>query len=454
MGRAPLARSAIVAALAACSPSRPTTTVGPVFDATALPDVATDHVPEAGSAIDVSTSARPNDAATPDVTVRDAGAGDVTGDSATSPDDARADVADSRAEADTAPAACPSGAGTLVLVGGSSSGAFGAISTNGAPFDVTSFAGDTVAATPAIVGLGGGAFLSVFPRSGDDVIESTRYADASWSTPSPIAAVAGKDAAATEQAAPSLALVGGDAELVYAGSNFFFYHGVYSGGAWGAASDAVGGTVSQDYGPSQPTAAAAGSTLSVAWDGSNHGLYVDAWTVTGGWVGAQPITGAGVDEVPPTMVALDGGDADLLLVYVQQTTTFLYSVVHTASGWSAPVAVGSTAIATLPVSLAPLAPPESGGVVMVYEGTDGLPYASIYSPTSTPAWATPVSILPGATPLRSPPAVATGVCGADAIAAVTQAAGITIVASKGGAWSPLRMVPAAGATYATLATGE
>ena len=67
------------------------------------------------------------------------------------------------------------------------------------------------------------------------------------------------DASATEYGTPGLAALGSNAELVYEGTNNKYYHGVYSGSAWGAANDPVGGSGSmQDYGPTLPAAAVVG----------------------------------------------------------------------------------------------------------------------------------------------------------------------------------------------------
>jgi len=253
-------------------------------------------------------------------------------------------------------------------------------------------------------------------------------------------------------------VLGASLELVYEGTNnpppTYFYHGVYSAGAWGPASDKVGGSVTQDFGPSAPAAAVVGTTLYVAYDGGNGGLYVDTWSPAGGWTGATAIAGAAVGSVPPALLPLSGGSADLLLVFALPTTNDLDYVVHTpgagAGTWSSPAPVNANALSPAAVSLSPLA---GGGAVVVYGGGNSLPYGSTYDPSATPAWTPPVSIDPTSHALPSAPTVAGGVCGVDAVAAIVQSAGVEIVTLKAGVWAPPVLVGGtASMTYATVAT--
>ncbi len=437
---------------------------GPLFNVDGGADVAVDNVPDTIAPLDApSSEAAPvrdgggRGVADATMVTRSDGATDAT----SSAHDGRVDAGAPTARSDASDGSesggdasvCPSGAGTVALLAGTSALALAAIATNGAPWKVTTFDGESVGATPALVSFGGG-FLGVFPAAATSHIQSTvsTSAAAGWSVPARVAALAGADAAASEQGSPSLAVLGDDAELVYYGSDSKFYHGVYAGGAWGPASDPVGGATSQDFGPSQPTAATSGSSLFVAFDGQDHGLYVDSWTATGGWAGATGITGAGVGAVPPTILALTGGTSDLMLVYEQQTTGLLYSVAHTAGGgWSTPVAVGAIAFATSEVSLAPLA---GGGVVMAYEGaSDRLPYSSVYTPGLAIPWTTPVAIDSASLAPASPPTVAAGTCGVDAVAALVEPLGVAVATLRAGVWSPPVLVSALGpVTYAAIAT--
>jgi len=449
--------------VAGCSSPTRATPLGPTFDATLAPDAATDHLPDARPSFDAIVDAAAVDAPrTMDAHAsldgaRDAHASlDGARDAGDGSEPSARDASDA---SDASTSVCPSGTGTLALLGGNTTSAVAAVSTNGSPFKVSPLAGASMLAAPAMLAFGGG-FLGVFPRTGSDALDWTSYgASSGWSAPAPIVAAPARDAmaavAATTTATVSLAVLGPSASfasLVYYGSTSTFLRDLYSAGGWGPGTDAVDGTASQDFGPSPATSAAVGSTLYVAYDGANNGLYVDSVTSGGSWTGASGITGAGVGEVPPSLVALtsSASGADVLLVYEQQTTNFLYSVAHTAAGWSMPLQVSTTALATTQVALAPLA---GGGVVMVYEGTNGLPYSAVYSATASPAWTAPVEVIPGSSPVGSPPSVAAGTCGFDAVAALVQPAGVAVVTLSGGTWSSPTMLPALGElTYATIAT--
>ncbi len=425
--------------------------IGPVYTFDGGADVATDHVPDAPPP--------PADHALTDVTAdtseaapADVSAGDVS-DAVAVADTSFTDATDAAdAPSDTPPppvdaSLCPSGSGTIALVGGTSLVAFGATSSAGSAWTLASLPSTTVGAAPALVATSGG-FLAVLPGASGGALASAFYqAPSGWSAPANVPAMTGSSAPATATGAPSLAAASGSANVVYAGSNFKFYHGSYSASVWGPASDAVGGTASQDYGPSAPAAAMAGGVLYVAYDGGNGGLYVDTWTAAVGWSGAKGVTGASVGSVPPSLVALASGAADLLLVFEAPTSNVVSFATHAAGSWSAPAVVDASALTTHAVSLAPLA---GGGAVMVYEGTDGLPYASTYSGG---VWSKPASPYPNSLPLVSAPTVASGACGVDAVAALVEPAGVEIVTLVGGAWSAPSLVNGtAQMVYATVAT--
>jgi hypothetical protein len=461
---------ALFSLLAACSStSQATQPNGQVFDVDSGADSATDFLPDAHKLAD----ARADHASSNDGGGHDAHAGsDATmmtkpdgGGDAHSGSDAALDGTGAPDVVDAGPmgadaSVCPSGTGTIALVGGSSIVAFGAASTNGGTFQLKTFTNQTVSAPPAVIGYGPDEFLTAFPVANTDYIVSSLYSSGAWSTPAAIPAVAGSDASANEQGAPALALIGTSGELVYEGSNEHFYRGVFSGGMLGAASDAVGGAATQDFGDINvpPSAAVASSTLYVAYDGSNGGLYVDSWTSGGGWAGAQGVNGAGVgmsNQVPPTLIALNGGTADLMLVFVDSTTTpadGLSYVVHTpGTGWSTPAVIDATAFASNAVSLAPLK--SGGGAAMVYLGGNGFAYGSTYDPTATPPWTTPALVYANSLPLQSPPTIAAGTCGVDAVAALVETTGVDVVTLKSGVWAPPVLVNTlAQMTYATIAT--
>ncbi len=481
---------------AACSSgSAATQPWGPVYGFDASGDAVTDHVPDAHAGVDAPVDApadarvdrisafqtdagdahAPTDATVPrdggkDATSHEASAvpdahheaSDASHPSDTShrPDSSRpvdasdaAHARDARPETSSDAGACPSGSGTIAIVGGTLTAAFGWISTNGVVSLPTTFPTPSIAAAPAVVPFAGG-FLGAFASSNNDVIESVLYSSG-WATPVAVPALAGKDASATELGAPALAVLGQNAEIVYAGTNTYFYHGVYSGGAWSPASDPVGGAGSaQDFGASAPTAAVSSGVLFVAYDGKNNGLYIDYWQ-SGAWAGPGGVQGAGVGTVAPTMIPITSESADLLLVYEDQSSA-IHSVVHPAAAaypaanWSTPVAVSGASTLNA-VSLAPLA---GGGAVMAFLGEDQHPYASVFTPGTTPAWSAPVETYANAHTLEGPPTVATGVCGFDAVMAIVEeTVGVELLTLKGTTWStPVLVSGTSAATCATVAT--
>jgi hypothetical protein len=464
---------AVIPAAGCSSSGKATQPNGPVFDLDAGSDAVTDNPPDAHFTFDAPLDhAAPGDAGSHDTGAHDAHTdgdatvgpghdGGVDAVSADSPvaNDGSGDGAMSADVGTTLDASvCTSGTGTIAIVGGTASVAFATTSKNGGAWATTTFGSSSVSAAPAIVALGSG-LLSVFPLATTDYIQSTLFtpgASPAWSMPVAVPALSGSVAPAVQSGAAGLAALGADAELVYRGSNTDFYHGIYTAGAWGPANDPVMASGEpEDTGPSAPSVAVVGSTLYAAYDGNDQGLYVESWTSAGGWAGAVPIAGAGTSGVPPTLIALTSGAADLLLVFEVQTTNDLFSVTHTpGSGggtWSAPVAVDPTANTANAVSLAPLT---GGGAVMVYLGAlNSFPYFSIYAPAGATPWTVPASVYPSSLALASAPTVAPGVCNVDAIAALTEPAGVEIVSLKSGAWGTPVLLGGTGATtYATIAT--
>jgi hypothetical protein len=402
------------------------------------PDAAKDATHDAPGSVDA-----PHDSPKPADAGHDVA---VDGQPTDASHDARVDVAVPTVDA----SACPNGMGTIALVGGMSTIAFGATSVNGEAWRVSPFSQDSVGAAPTVVPYGTG-FLTLFSDATTGFIKSSLWSAGTmaWSAPLPVPAAGG--GTSTEVGSPSLSLLGASGELVYQGMNKDYFHGVYDGSTWGVANDPVGGSAMQDTGPSPPSSATAGGVLYAVFGGTNNGLYVDTWTAAGGWTGATGVMGAGVGPVSPTVIALSGGSADLMIVYIENTTTYLKSTAHTpGSGWSTPVQVSATAIGATPVSLAPL---PNGVVVMVYEGTNGLPYSSTYTPGAGTPWSSPISVYPNSLPLQSPPTVAPGVCGVDAIAALVETPGVEIVTLSSGVWSPPVLInQTSQMTYATITT--
>jgi hypothetical protein len=327
---------------------------------------------------------------------------------------------------------------TLAVFGGSSAGSFAATWSAGA-WSTASSLGGNVANVAALVPYGTGYLGAV--RETTDTLDSSLGAP--FSQPAQIAA-------ATTKGTPVLATIGSAAHVVYWGSDNKFYHGTYSGGAWDSASDPVGGSgASQSFGSSAPTLAAVGTELVVGQTGTNATLYAQSWT-GGTWATATAITGASVEPtVSPTLVALTGGSADLLVVAASQTNDVLYFATRTSGTWSTLAMVsGTTTYTSNPVALAAL---PGGKAVMVYEGGDSKPYVSVFDGAS---WSAPAALVSGTNPtLWSPPQITSGACGNDATVAFVPMSGTVQVTSlSGGTWSaPSALVGSTGAFYASIA---
>jgi hypothetical protein len=328
---------------------------------------------------------------------------------------------------------------TVAVFGGSGTAAFGATSTGGA-WTVAQLTG-SVGAVPAIVGYGGG-LQAVFSLSATDAVQYTAYTS-SWSAPAPIGA-------SLTAATPALAAVGSTLYLVYLGTNTDYYYGTYSGGAWDSASSPVAVNTMQSIGDSPPSASGVSGDLVIVQSGTDGNLYDQ--TYTGSWQLASQIAGAtAVTTIAPTVVAASGGAFDLFVVFVHGGDYTLYWTGRASGVWSTPAQISATAYTNEPVALAAAA---GGAFVLLYQGTDSKPYYSLYSPSASPAWTAPAALVTAANPLLpSPPSVATGVCGADAVAAYVQPGGVQIVTLSSGTWSaPSQIAGTASMTYAVVAT--
>ncbi len=384
------------------------------------------------SATDASTGA--------DVTAVDA-AHDATADSSTdsstdaAPPPADASV-DSSPPADAAPdavidaahdaATCSS---TAAVVAGSGSILAATISTGGAWGSAATLVGNATA-QPAVVAYGGG-FAAVVESMGG-ALSSTTYTS-SWSTPAAIGTATARDR-------PAAAAIGSAVHLIYQDpTSYYFFHAVLSAGAWSPTADAVG-----SFGPSGPTVAAVGSDLVVSQGGMNGFLYDQTWN--GAWQTANEHTDANVDNaIAPTVVALSGGASDLLVVFVRSTNGdfHLMFTARTSGTWSPAAEVydmsGNVAYTSDPVSMAALS---GGRAVLIFRGGNMVPYFSTFDGTST--WTAPTAVVTSTTTVSTVPAVATGVCGDDAIAALVETNGdVDVTSLQGSTWSaPTHVVSA------------
>jgi len=330
---------------------------------------------------------------------------------------------------------------TTVLLAGNGSTLVGASAKGTAAFASAALTGsvtDRVSVVPFGVG-----FLGVV-RAADDTIASSFFGGASWSAAAAVGSVATRDA-------PVLAVTGTTAHLAYQQKvDFKFYHGQYTGSAWDAATDPVGVGVAQSFGPRGPGFAAVGTTPVVLQAGDDGFLYDRAYTGT--WSAAHQQAATSVEKtLPPTLVALTGGTADLLGVYMRLTDFKIMSVTRTSGTWAAPVLLDVNAYANEPVNLAPLS---GGRALLAYRGSDNKGYFSVYDPTKTPVWTAPAAIGGSAPLVESAPAIAPGVCGDDAVVAYAATGGaVNVTRFAGGTFGAAVAVTGTnGAKYVGIAT--
>jgi hypothetical protein len=253
----------------------------------------------------------------------------------------------------------------------------------------------------------------------------------------------------TAESAPSLAVAGTSLHLVYQATDAKYAHGTYTIAAgWDAANDPVGGASKQGFGPSAPVAASVAGDLVIAYGGQNGFLYDETWT-DGAWAPDEEHTTAQIGTLSPAIAALSGGASDTLVVYANTTGT-LYATSRSAGAWSSPAVINANAFTNAAPSLVALS---AGRALMAYLGTDEHPYFSVYDPSAAPPWTSPSAIGTGSPILTSPPSIAPGVCGDDAVAVLAEAAGVTTVRYASGAWLPPTALPGtAGMTFASVAS--
>lgn len=123
----------------------------------------------------------------------------------------------------------------------------------------------------------------------------------------------------------------------------------------------------------------------------------------------------------------------------------------TAKTWSTALPIDTDAASNESPSLAPMS---GGRAVMMWRGTNGMAYFNTYDPAATPKWRQHAFLVSSTTAIASPPTVATGVCGDDAIAAYALAGGaVQVTRLKGTTWSTPESVGAlSNLGFASVAT--
>lgn len=373
--------------------------------------------------------------------VYDAAVKDVSSDAPLSVDGAADATSDAVVEASGDASSCTA---TTVLLAGSASTLVGASAKGTAAFASAALAG-SVADRVSVVPFGANAasFFAV-TRAADDSILSCAFGGASWSAPVAVAAVTARDA-------PVLAVAGTTAHLAYQQkADYKYYHGQYTAGAWDAATDPVGVGVKQSFGPRGPGFAGVGATPALL-EAGDDGFLRDR-DYAGSWSDGHPQSGTSVEKtLPPTLVALVGGTAELLGVYMRVTDFKIMSVTRTAGTYAPPVLLDANAYTNDPVNLGPMS---GGRALLTFRGSDGKGYFSVYDPAKNPVWTPPAPIGGSAPLVESAPAVAMGVCGDDAVVAyAATGAAVNVTHFSGGTFGAATEVTGtSGARYVGIAT--
>ncbi len=232
-----------------------------------------------------------------------------------------------------------------------------------------------------------------------------------WSSPGGFASFQAVAPGVTTGGAPSIAASGGSAYVVFLGTDFKHYLAVWGTSSWSVTDEPVtppGGT--QAFGPSPATIAALGADVVIAYAGNDHDLY-DQTRSGSVW---QPALAHGIAAqdlgLTPTLIA-PTASANLMIAYVRGTDSQIMFTAHTAGGWSTPAAVYATAFTNVAVALTAL---PGGRAVLAYRGQDTNLYWSIYTPGPAPTWSQPAAVATPNWSTPSTPALAPGVGGMQA----------------------------------------
>ena len=375
--------------------------------------------------------------ASSDASPVEGGGGDAPADDGGTPTDAPVD-------GDAAPSC--TGSGTVAVLAGGDGALTGAIQVDGGAWSGAAIAGGAAASLPALVAFGAG-FLGVTRGSGGTLQSVT--AGATFAAPTTIVASGVKDS-------PALAVVGTNAHTVYlggSGASQLFYHGTNAGSGWDAVSDPVGAPPGdpQSFGPSAAALAGVGADLLFAQAGSDDGLYVRTWN--GSWSTPTGINGAGAYPAASPALAAVTGAFDVVAVFADKTSKKISWTARSASDhttWSSPAVTNDLATTGQPLALSRAG---ASSLVVAFEGDDGKGYAATGAISGTSiTWTAAAPLVAGGVSVDSPPRVASGVCGDDAIAAFASAGVVRVVRLRGGSWSPPEIVGGASGSRVAIAT--
>jgi hypothetical protein len=364
---------------------------------------------------------------------------------------------------------CP----TVLLVGAGSAGSIGAelhptTGNNGTWSTTTSLAAPSVSDLGvAISGSGASAQgVSVLRHSDDGSALAQALMFATWAPgsttlvgtwTSPFAAVA---TGVTTREVPAISTAGGAQLVGFQGTDEKLYFASYAAGTWSPTAEPVQPTSgAQAAGPTPPGIAAVGSSATLVYF-ANSTNFATTQVRTTTWQPGITLDNTGADEsyvTTPSVVAMDGGTADLLVAFIRQGDGAIRFATHSAGTWSATAAVpGATAptATTWDTTLerVGLAALPSGGAILAWRDrtTSGI-YCSIYSGG---AWsAAPLAFSSPNVTVAAAPSVAHGVAGVTAEIAFVESNGVAYHARlTGSSWTSPVAVGGTTLSHVAIAT--
>jgi hypothetical protein len=289
--------------------------------------------------------------------------------------------------------------------------------------------------------MSGGAAVGVIrSKSGGGELRYTSWTPGSWTAFKTIAPLE------TTSSTPSIVPSGTRTDLAFRGDNTKHYYAAYTSGVWAPLAEPIQlMNAPQVQGPTPSSVTAVGSDTIVAFAGDDGELYDQ--TRTGGvWQGAHAHSLGNVVTVTPQIIALNGGSADLLVVFVNKSDAKLLFTRRSVGAWSAPVPIDQNTFSADPVGLAAL---PGGKAALAFRGLDGKVYTSRFDPNGAPQWSVPGPIANPNYATPSSPAITGGIGGMDAELVFVNSADGAVFHSRlsNATWSSPMMIAGAGASY-------
>lgn len=340
---------------------------------------------------------------------------------------------------DAAQPVCTSG--TIAVLAGTTTAVMGGAQINGGAWSGAAITGGVALSPPSLVALGSG-FVGL-TRGASDAVQSVTYT-ASWSAAIAVGTL-------TTTTTPALTVVGTKAHAVtLSGAQFDRIEN--AGTSWTTTGEIVPPPATAT--PSAGTLAPAGAELWFAHTGANNGLYIQKWEST--WGTANGVMGAGtLPTAPPAMAAITG-KFDLVLLYADKTAPNVIGYATrdaTTKVWGSAQTTHALAQTAEPMSIVQISPLV---VMATFRGNNQRPYYMTGAlGLNSIGWSSPAQLLPDNSTVDSPPSVAKGVCGDDAVAVYASAGQVKATRYRGTVWTtpePIMAVSGAPVTGLSVAT--